>query len=118
VRLCGEDLAFYSGNDDVVLPSMALGFDGVISVAGNIVPKEMSELVKLCLHGDFTGARKLQFKLDPLIDALFSEVNPIPIKTALNLIGFHMGAFRLPLCDMEETHLALMKNEMKKVGLI
>ena len=118
VRLCGEDLAFYSGNDDVVLPSMALGFDGVISVAGNIVPKEMSELVKLCLNGDFTGARKLQFKLDPLIDALFSEVNPIPIKTALNLIGFHMGAFRLPLCDMEETHLALMKNEMKKVGLI
>ncbi len=118
IRLCGRDIAFYSGNDDVVLPAMALGFDGVISVASNIVPKQMGELVKAFLRGDIKAARNLQFTLDPLIDALFMEVNPIPVKTAMNLMGMDMGPLRLPLYDMAEENLAVLKAEMKKAGLI
>ena len=117
VRLCADDIAFYSGNDDMVLPTMALGFDGVISVAGNIAPRETGEIARAFLRGDIKKAREMQFKLDTLIDALFIEVNPIPVKTALRLMGFEAGPLRLPLCDMAEENLAILKAEMQKAGL-
>lgn len=118
VRLCGEHMAFYSGNDDMVLPTMALGFQGVISVAGNIVPRAIGDIVRRFLKGELSAARELQYRLDPLIDALFLEVNPIPVKTALKLMGIDAGPLRLPLCDMAEENLAVLMREMKKAGLI
>lgn len=118
VRMCGSDLAFYSGNDDIVLPTMSLGFDGVISVAGNIIPKVMSQIVKRFLAGDVDGARELQYKYATLIETLFIEVNPIPIKTALNLLEMEGGLLRLPLCDMTGGNIAILKAELEKVGLL
>ncbi len=116
--LCGDDFYIWSGNDDQVVPMMALGAKGVISVASNIVPEVMVKMTRLCLDNDFEAASKLQIEYMDLIDSLFIEVNPIPIKTAMNLLGMNMGALRLPLCDMTEKNLATLKQSMTRMGLL
>lgn len=116
--LCGDDLAIYSGNDDQVLPILALGGKGVISTISNIMPAEMHDLCAKFFAGDITGSRELQLKLLPLIGALFVEVNPIPVKQALNFMGRGVGECRMPLAPMAEKNAALLKNEMAKMGLL
>lgn len=117
-RLCENKLDMYSGNDDHIVPVMSVGGIGVISVLSNVAPKQTSELVNSFLSGDILKARELQFKLNPLVDALFCEVSPIPVKTALSLMGFNMGNLRAPLYDMEEQNLNRLMLEMKKLELI
>ena len=117
-RLCGERLAVYSGNDDHIVPFLSLGGEGVISVVSNICPRETRELVASYGAGDADRARALQFKLNPLTDALFCEVSPIPVKTALNLMGMRAGSLRLPLVPMSADNERRLKTEMRKAGLI
>ncbi|MGI6161712.1 MAG: 4-hydroxy-tetrahydrodipicolinate synthase [Christensenellales bacterium] len=116
-RLC-PNIDLYSGNDDMIVPLMSLGGSGVISVVANIAPRDTHDMVMKYLSGDIDGARRLQLDMKPLIDALFTDVNPIPVKTALNLMGFHMGSLRLPLTPMGEANLARLKREMSAYGLI
>jgi len=117
-RLCGDKIALYSGNDDHVLPMLALGGQGVISVVANIAPRQMRELVAAYLAGDIYRSRQLQFALNPLTKQLFSEVNPIPVKTALRMMGYDMGPLRLPLIDMAQSNLNSLSAAMKEFGLI
>ncbi len=116
--LCGEDFYIWSGNDDQVVPMMALGAKGVISVASNIVPKVMVNMSHLCLDNDFAAAPQLQIQYMDLIDALFTEVNPIPIKAAMNLLGMEAGPLRLPLCDISEKNLEVLRRAMGRAGLL
>jgi 4-hydroxy-tetrahydrodipicolinate synthase len=116
--LCGPDFTIYSGEDGQVLPMLAYGGKGVISVAANIVPADMHYLVESFLNGDIEKSRNIQLKLLPLIDALFSEVNPIPVKAAMKLMGFNAGKCRLPLTEIEPKNLENLKNEMRKYGLL
>lgn len=112
------DLDIYSGNDDQIVPIMSLGGIGVISVLSNIAPKETHDLCFHMLNGNYDKARDLQLKYLDLINALFCEVNPIPVKTALNLMGFEVGPLRMPLCEMEKDTLEQLKRALKKVNLI
>lgn len=108
-RLAGEDFALYSGNDDMIVPLMAVGGSGVISVAANIIPKEMHRLTAAYLSGDVQQAKELQLKYLEFINALFIETNPIPIKEAMNIMGMDVGKYRLPLYEMDggaREHLA------------
>ena len=116
--LCGDKLDIYSGNDDQIVPIMALGGKGVISVLSNVMPKETVELCDKMLNGDLEGAAAMQIQLSSLIDALFIEVNPIPCKEAMNLMGMNMGPVRLPMTPMEENTKAVLINELKKFDLI
>lgn len=116
--ICPEDFYIWSGNDDQVVPMMSLGAKGVISVAANILPQVMVEMSHLCLEDRFLDASKLQLKYNELIDALFVEVNPIPIKAAMNLLGQKAGPLRLPLCDISDGNLEVLKNAMRNVGLL
>ena len=116
--LCGDDFYIWSGNDDQVVPMMALGAKGVISVASNIVPEVMAQMVHLCLDNDFESASKLQIQYMDLIDALFLEVNPIPIKTAMKLLGMDPGTLRLPLCEMSQHNLDTLRQAMARMGLL
>ncbi|MBM7582098.1 4-hydroxy-tetrahydrodipicolinate synthase [Caldicoprobacter guelmensis] len=116
-RLCGDKIDIYSGDDNIVVPILALGGKGVISVVANIAPRDTHEMVAKFLNGDIEGSRKLQFKLNPLIEALFLEVNPIPVKTALNLMGMNAGKLRMPLTDMSEQNLEILKKRMLEYGL-
>lgn len=116
--LCGDDFYIWSGNDDQVVPMMALGAKGVISVASNLIPEVMVQMARLCLDNDFQAASQLQIQYMDLIDALFLEVNPIPIKAALNLVGMDMGGLRLPLCDMSEKNLEILRSSMARMGLL
>ena len=109
---CGPDFSIWSGNDDQIVPVMALGGAGVISVLSNIRPLETSAICHAALAGDFDTAADIQCKLLPLIDALFSEVNPIPVKSAMKMIGYDCGGYRLPLCGMTE------KNRLKLEKLL
>ncbi|MBI2360979.1 MAG: dihydrodipicolinate synthase family protein, partial [Deltaproteobacteria bacterium] len=118
LRLCRDRLAVYSGEDSLTFSLMALGGKGVISTVANIVPKEMSELAQACLKGDWEKGRSLQFKLIPLIHAVFVETNPIPVKTALSLMGKCRGDLRLPLTSMSEGNLKKLKTTMTEFGLI
>jgi 4-hydroxy-tetrahydrodipicolinate synthase len=118
LRRCGELFTVWSGNDSDTLPIMALGGAGVISVAANIVPYEMHRLSKACLRGDFEEARTLHRKLLPLMDALFCEVNLIPVKTAMNLLGMGAGYLRLPLCEMEKRNFEKLRSAMEEYGLL
>lgn len=115
---CPDDFYIWSGNDDQVVPMMSLGAKGVISVASNIVPEIMVKMSHLCLEGQFDEAAKLQIAYMDFIDALFIEVNPIPIKTALNLAGWDVGQLRLPLCEMSEAHLESLKASMVRMGVL
>ena len=115
--LCGDDIALYSGNDDQVVPILSLGGIGVISVLSNVAPKETHNMVMDYLNGDVDKARQMQLKAIPLIDALFSEVNPIPVKKALNLMGWEAGPLRAPLTEMEASHAEVLKKTMKDFGI-
>ncbi len=117
VALCGDDLNIWSGNDDNTVPMMALGAKGVISVASNIVPRVVADLCDLCLKGDFKAATALYCKYAQLSADLFIEVNPIPVKTAMNLMGLDVGDLRLPLVDMAPANLEKLKASLTKVGL-
>lgn len=112
------DLDIYSGNDDQIVPIMSLGGIGVISVLSNIAPKETHDICAYMLNGDYKMARDLQLKYLDLINSLFCEVNPIPVKTALNLMGMEVGPLRLPLCEMEDFNLKRLKKDLSAVGLI
>ncbi len=116
--LCGDDFFIWSGNDDQVVPMMALGAKGVISVASNIVPEVMVKMSHLCLDNDFAAASRLQIQYMDLIDALFTEVNPIPIKAAMNLLGMEAGPLRLPLCDISEKNLEVLRRAMGRADLL
>ena len=116
--LVGPDFDIYSGNDDQILPVLSLGGKGVISVLSNVAPKQTHDMVAKFFEGDIQGSIKLQLDAIELIGALFCEVNPIPVKTALNLMGYEVGACKLPLCDMEPKNLETLKTAMKNYGLI
>lgn len=117
-NLCPEDFYIWSGNDDEVVPICALGGVGVISVAANILPAEMHTLAHLCLENDFSSAGKLQLYLKDFCDAMFCEVNPIPVKTALKLLGWEVGKLRLPLCPPSEENLEGIRKILIKYALL
>lgn len=116
-RLVPDDFAIYSGNDDSILPLLSLGGHGVISVLANICPKETHDLVYKFFEGDLESSRKLQLEMKPLIDALFIEVNPVPVKTAANLLGFDVGNLRLPLAEMDSKNIEVLQKELINWGL-
>ena len=116
--LCGDDFYIWSGNDDQVVPMMSLGAKGVISVVANIDPKLMVDITHRCLEGRFEEAARLQLEHMDLIDALFCEVNPIPVKAALNLMGKDVGGLRLPLCDISPANLEVLRAAMERTGLL
>lgn len=118
VNLCKEDLTIYSGNDDQIIPVLSLGGKGVISVLSNIMPKYTHNMTKKYLEGDLEEARKMQLELSDLIEALFTEVNPIPVKYALNLMGYKFGIPRLPLIELTDENKENLKEIMKKHNLI
>ncbi len=115
---CGDSFDIYSGNDDQIVPIMSLGGKGVISVLSNILPKETHDMAKLCLDGNFKSAAELQLKYLKLINALFCEVNPIPVKTAAGLLGWCSEEMRLPLCEMDDANKAKLVSAMKAYGLL
>ena len=117
-HLCPDDFYIWSGNDDQVVPMMSLGAKGVISVASNLVPEVMVKMSHLCLEDRFTEAAQIQIGYMDLIDALFTEVNPIPIKAAMNLAGHQAGGLRLPLCDISDKNLEVLKAAMVRAGVI
>ena len=116
--LCGDRLDIYSGNDDQTVPFMSLGALGVISVFSNFCPKEMHEICELCLNNNFVEASKLNFHYVELMDIMFSDVNPIPVKTAMNLIGFNAGDCRLPLVPMSYSGYHDLKDCLARYNLI
>ena len=115
--LCGDDLILWSGNDDNTVPMMAMGAKGVISVAGNIVPGVIAKLCALCLSGDYAAAMALFARYNALIEALFVEANPIPVKAAMKLLGTDTGILRLPLTEISEAHLQVLRKTMQDAGL-
>ena len=116
--LCGNDFYIWSGNDDQVVPMMSLGAKGVISVVCNILPHLMIDMTHACLKGDFVTAERMQIEYLDLIDSMFLEVNPIPIKCAMNLLGMNAGTLRLPLCEMSVNNQTIMRKAMTRVGLL
>jgi 4-hydroxy-tetrahydrodipicolinate synthase len=113
---CDEHFGMYSGNDDQVVPLLSVGGIGVISVVANIDPKVMHDMVIKYLEGDVATAMKLQLGIKALNDALFCEVNPIPVKTAMNLLGYNVGELRLPLVDMSDKNLEYLKKTLVDYG--
>ena len=117
MSMAGEDLELYSGNDDQILPIMSLGGLGVISVLSNVAPKQTHDIVMKFMEGDTREAARLQLEAIPLINALFCEVNPIPVKTAMNMMGMEVGPLRMPLCEMEESNKETLAKAMKDFGI-
>jgi 4-hydroxy-tetrahydrodipicolinate synthase len=109
MNLCLGELDFYSGNDENVVPIISIGGKGVISVLSNVKPRETADMCRYALSGDFASAARLQLALMPLINALFSDVNPIPVKAAMNIIGFNAGPCRLPLGSLAESKLEMLR---------
>ena len=118
IRLCGDRLAVYSGEDSLIYSLMALGGKGVISTVANVAPKETAQLTEACLKGNWEKGREIQFKLIPLIRSLFLETNPIPVKTALSLMGKCSGELRLPMTPMAEGNLTKLSQAMREFGLL
>lgn len=118
IEKCGDSLDVYSGNDDQIVPIMSLGGKGVISVLSNVCPKETHDIAQLCLDNNFAEAAKLQIKYLDLCNTLFNDVNPIPVKEAMNLMGFAAGECRLPLIKSEQSKIDALAESMKRVGLI
>ena len=118
LNLCDGKLEMYSGEDGLVVPLLSIGGIGVISVIANIAPQQTHDMVASYLAGDWEKAVELQMKSLALVDALFSEVNPIPVKKAMNLMGMNVGSLRAPLCDMGDAAAAVLEQEMKKYGLL
>lgn len=116
--LCKDNIDIYSGNDDQVVPIMALGGLGVISVLANIMPKAVHDMATTFLSGNTKKALQIQLDTLDIANKLFIETNPIPIKTALNLMGKDVGPFRLPLCDMDDKNLEILKYSLKEYNLI
>lgn len=116
--LCGDNLTIYSGNDDQTLPILSVGGKGVISVLSNVAPKKASKMVHDYLNGNFEDAKKAQLDSISLVKALFCEVNPIPVKAALNMLGYNFGTPRLPLTQLSEKNMTALKQEMEKYGLL
>gem|GEM_PF-1553280 len=114
---CDGEIDLYSGNDDQIVPIVALGGKGVISVLSHVAPRDTHDMVIKMLEGDTDGARRLQLKYIPLIHALFCEVNPIPVKAAMNMLGYQAGPLRMPLTEMEEEHQETLREAMRKAGL-
>ena len=118
MSLVDEDFSLYSGEDGLILPILSAGGVGVISVLSNVAPRETHEICAKWFAGDLDGARKEQLRALPLIHALFSEVNPIPVKAAMNLQGKNAGPLRLPLTEIEKEHLDILKKEMIRYGVL
>lgn len=116
--LCGDKFDLISGDDALTLPLLVIGGTGVISVVNNIAPRDVSDMVAKFKKGDIEGARKLHYKLLPLIKAVFLETNPIPVKTAMSLMGMIEPDLRLPLCSMSEANLEKLKKALKDYGLL
>ena len=116
--LCGDKLDIYSGNDDQTVPFMSLGALGVISVFANFCPQEMHQICQLCLDNNFVEAAKMNFHYVELMDIMFSDVNPIPVKAAMNLVGFDAGECRLPLVPMSYRGYHDLKDCLNKYNLI
>jgi 4-hydroxy-tetrahydrodipicolinate synthase len=117
-ELCGEKFILTSGDDALTLPVLGIGGVGVISVAANIVPRDVAALINAFDKGDLKKAQEINLKLLPLVRALFIETNPIPVKTAASLMGLCSAAMRLPMCEMEDANLAKLKQALKAYGLI
>ena len=117
-KLIDENFTIYSGNDDINVPLMSMGGAGVISVLANILPGVSHEMAMAAQEGDFAKARELQLKYMDLINTLFIETNPIPVKEAMNMLGLEAGGYRLPLYPMEEGNRAKLKKELEKLGLL
>lgn len=115
--LCGDDLNIWSGNDDNTVAIMAMGGLGVISTSANVIPREMSQITHLYLEGKVRESAELLVKYFDLMNSLFIEVNPIPVKTALNLMGMDVGHLRMPLCEMSPQNLEVLKKSMRSAGL-
>ena len=118
IAACGDDLDVYSGNDDMIVPIMSLGGKGVISVLSHVLPKETHLMAQYCLENNFAEASKLQIKYLDLINNLFVEVNPIPVKEAMNLIGVNVGGCRMPLYPMSDENREKLRASLAKHGLI
>lgn len=116
--LCGDNITIYSGDDNAICPILSFGGKGVISVLSHVAPRDTHLIVEKFLNGDTKGSLELQLKYLPMVDRLFSEVNPIPVKTACRFMGFAAGPLRSPLCEMEPEHAEALKAEMKKLGII
>lgn len=116
--LCGDNLDIYSGNDNEILPTLSIGGLGVISVIANIIPKDVHDICELFFKGEIKASQELFMKTIPLTNACFCETNPIPIKTAMNLLGRNVGSLRLPLVDMADNTLELLKASLKDYGLL
>ena len=117
LRLCPE-IAMYSGNDDQVVPLMSIGAKGVISVLSNVAPRQTHDMCQAALDGDFVKARKMQIEALDVVENLFTEVNPIPVKAAMNLQGKNVGPLRLPLTQMEKAHEDALAKAMKEYGIL
>ncbi len=118
IAACGDNIDVYSGNDDMVVPLVSLGGKGVISVASHVIPKQMHDMVQYCLDNNFAEATKLQIEYLDLINSLFIEVNPIPVKEALNMMGVNVGPCRMPLYEMSDEHKDVLRASLEKHGLI
>ena len=118
MQVTNGDIDLYSGNDDQIVPIMALGGIGVISVLSNVAPKKTHDICRAMLDGDVKLGAKLQIEALPLIEALFCEVNPIPVKAALNLMGMKVGDMRMPLTNMEPEHVKILEKAMKDYGIL
>lgn len=118
MRLVDEDFLLYSGEDGIIVPLLSIGGSGVISVLSNVAPKETADICKKWFAGDVKGAWEEQKRALPLIHSLFMEVNPIPVKAGMNLQGKAVGGMRLPLTEMEEAHQEVLKEEMRRYGIL
>lgn len=116
-KLCGNDFYIYSGNDDMIVPILSLGGKGVISVVANILPNETHEIVTKFMNGYVLESKNIQLKMLDLINALFIEVNPIPIKTAMNVLGMEVGNLRLPLTNMDDNNVSVLINAIEEYGV-
>ena len=117
-RLCGDELDIYSGNDDQIVPLLSLGGKGVVSVLSNVAPRQTHDICRLYFDGKVKESSDLQIKLMPLINALFCDVNPIPVKEAMNLLGWKAGPCRLPLVELAPAQRELLAGELKAAGLL
>ncbi len=118
LALCEKDFTLYTGCDDMTVPVMSLGGKGVISVFANVCPKEMHQITKYCLDGDFKKGAEMHLHYLELMNALFCDVNPIPVKEAMNMMGYNCGSCRLPLVSLNDKNYAYLKSVMAKYGLL
>ncbi|MCL2391154.1 MAG: 4-hydroxy-tetrahydrodipicolinate synthase [Oscillospiraceae bacterium] len=118
LALCGDELYIWSGNDEDTVPMMSIGAKGVISVLANVVPQAVADMTRYCLEGDFKRGAEIQLKYLDLIDKLFIEVNPMPVKAALNLMGLDVGEPRMPLCELAPGNLEKLRKSLDAMGLL